>query len=315
MDQLPYLDAGAIRERLGPRGAVDALEAALLAGLDPSAGVPRSIIALSHGELLLMPAEVDGAAGVKVVTVAPDNGRHDLPRIQGLYLLLDPETLTPRAILDGIELTALRTPAVSLLAVRHRLRSSDTPLHLVVAGTGLQAVRHVEAVVAVTHDVRELASVTYVSRRPEAFGPPTVGDVRATVAAHGSPEADQALRAAHLVVCATSATDPLFDGSLIADEATVIAIGSHDPGRRELDDAVMGRSQVVVEDVSTAMREAGDVIQAIDHGVLSVEQLIPLARAVADPRVLAADRPVVFKGSGMAWQDAVVALAVLAASP
>ena len=313
MDHLPYLDADAISARLSPRAAVDALATALRGGLDPAAGVARSIIAWDHGELLLMPAEVPGAAGVKVVTVAPANADRGLPLIQGLYVLMDPETLTPRALLDGVELTALRTPAVSLLAVRRRLQSSDTPLRLVVAGTGVQAVRHVSTTIDVLRGVRRVESVTHLARRPEQAAPPPIDGTTTTVTGYGSTAAQEALAGADLVVCATASADPLFDGALLRDDVTVIAVGSHDPARRELDAHLMGRALVVVEDVETAMREAGDVIQAVDGGSLDAESLVPLSRAVTDPDVLLADRPVVFKGSGMAWQDAVVAAAVMGA--
>lgn len=313
MEHLPYLDAGAIRRRLSPRAAVDALAAALQRGLDPAAGVARSIIPWEHGELLLMPAEVPGAAGVKVVTVAPTNATRGLPLVQGLYVLMDSETLTPRALLDGVELTALRTPAVSLLAVRHRLQSSATPLRLVVAGTGVQAVRHVLTTIDVLRDARRIESVTYLARRPEQPAPTPIDGVTTTVTGYGSTAAEKALAGADLVVCATAAADPLFNGALLREDVTVIAVGSHAPARRELDAHLMGRARVVVEDVATAMREAGDVIQAVECGHLDLGSLVPLSRAVREPSVLLTSCPVVFKGSGMAWQDAVVAAAVMGA--
>src|SRR5205823_888894 len=81
---------------------------------------PEGVICeVPAGQILSMPAAVGRYAGVKVVTVAPDNAGRDLPRVQGVYLLLDGTTLAPLALLDGIALTALRTPAVSAVAVRH----------------------------------------------------------------------------------------------------------------------------------------------------------------------------------------------------
>ena len=74
------------------------------------------------------------------------------------------------------------------------------------------------------------------------------------------------LRAADVVVCATTARTPLFDSTLLTDDVIVIAIGSHEPDARELDGALMGRAQVVVEDVATALRECGDVVLAIADG-------------------------------------------------
>ena len=56
---------------LSPREAVDALEAALRAGLDPEADPPRQAVGAEAGEILLMPSASPGAVGVKLVTVAP----------------------------------------------------------------------------------------------------------------------------------------------------------------------------------------------------------------------------------------------------
>ena len=92
----------------------------------------------------------------------------------------------------------------------------------------------------------------------------------------------------------------------------MVAVGSHEPAAAEVDAAWCGRATVVVEDVATALREAGDVIQAIDAGSLDPADLVPM-RDVATGAVPAADGPVLFKGSGMGWQDLVVAEAVLAA--
>ena len=119
---------------------------------------------------------------------------------------------------------------------------------------------------------------------------------------------------ADIVVCATSASQPLFDGALVRDSACVVAMGSHEPGARELDDALMARAQVVVEDRGTALREAGDVIQAVAHGALAEEALVPLADVVAGRAAVAEDRPRVFKCVGMSWQDLAVAAGVLEAA-
>ena len=78
-----------------------------------------------------------------------------------------------------------------------------------------------------------------------------------------------------------------------------------------MDTAFCVRACVIVEDRQTALRECGDVIQAIAENALGPDDLVPMrevARGIRAP----ADEPVFFKGSGMSWQDLVVAEAVLA---
>lgn len=291
-----YLDADAVAA-LGPAAAVRAITDALHGGLDPAADPARTAAGLSHGQFLLMPSETATAAGVKVVTVAPDNPERGLPRIHGTYLLFARDTLVLRAVLDGTALTTLRTPAVSVAAVLGRL--PDRALRVAVIGAGPQASGHVATLAA----VRPLVEATHLVREPS----------RTPLAAVklGSAEADDVLRSADVVVCATSARSPVFDSSLLEGDAVVIAVGSHEPDAREVDADLLGRATVVVEDVATALREAGDVVLAIADGAVTARDLVPMRDVITGAARVPADRPMVFKSVGMSWQDLVVAEAVV----
>ena len=295
-----FLDAEAVGA-LGPAGAVRAITDALRGGFDPAADPPRIAVGLAHGQFLLMPSEAPSAAGVKVVTVAPDNPVRGLPRIQATYLLFDPDTLALRAALDGTVLTSLRTPAVSVAAVLPRL--PDRPLRVAAIGAGPQAIGHV----ATLESVRPVAgATTYLVRDPSRT---PLDAVRL-----GSEPSDEALRTADVVVCATSARSPVFDSALLRDDAVVVAVGSHEPDARELDARLLGRATVVVEDVATALREAGDVVMAIAEGAVTADDLVPMRDVVTGAVVPSAGRPLVFKSVGMSWQDLVVAEAVVTAA-
>lgn len=292
-----YHDADQVAA-LGPAAAVAAITEALMAGLIPAADPERITVPLSGGQFLLMPSESSTRAGVKVVTVAPGNPGRGLPRIQAAYLLFDGETLALRAVLDGTALTTLRTPAVSVAAVQQHL--PDRALRVAVVGAGPQAVGHVETLAA----VRQLAAATYLVRDPSR----TDLDAEAL----GSHQSDRALRDADVIVCATSARTPLFDSALVRDDAVVVAVGSHEPDARELESALLGRSTVVVEDPAVALREAGDVVLAIAEGSLDVCDLAVMSDVVTGRVRPSRSRPLVFKSVGMAWQDLVIAEAVLA---
>ncbi|MBB2948941.1 ornithine cyclodeaminase [Actinoplanes lutulentus] len=279
-----YIDGARIRDLLSPRDAVDAITAALHAGLDPASDPARTAVTSDNGQMLLMPSTGGGRLGVKVVTVAD----HGSPRVQGVYLLFDATTLAPAALLDGIALTTLRTPAVSVAAVLPYLPEKP---RVAVFGTGPQGRGHVETLAA----VRELDRITYLTRRPVEIP----GAETATAA-----EAPEVLADADVVVCATTARQPLFDSSQLSDRAIVIAVGSHEPGAREVDGALLARAHVIVEDRTTAMREAGDVIHAVTEGHLTPADLIPIGQPVHH------DRPILFKSTGMAWEDLVIATEV-----
>jgi ornithine cyclodeaminase/alanine dehydrogenase-like protein (mu-crystallin family) len=270
---LPYLSAEDVARQLTPVVAIDALEAALTSGLDPESDPPRRFVGLEHGELILMPSEVSGHVAVKLVTIGGE------PRVQGVVVVFDGITLAPKALIDGIALTNVRTAAVSALAVR--LLAREDAKRLLVFGRGPQAHAHVEAISA----IRPIEHADLLGR--------------------DHPGADELVAAADIIVCATTASTPLFDGALVADHATVVAIGSHDPGARETDDALARRATVVVESRVSALREAGDVISAIAAGALQQDELITLAELVNGAPVPAGPR--LFKSTGMSWEDAVMA--------
>jgi ornithine cyclodeaminase/alanine dehydrogenase-like protein (mu-crystallin family) len=279
---LPFLSGADVQARCGPAEAADALEAALRAGFDPEHDPPRSVVGLEGGELLVMPSAVAGHVAVKLVTVGGD------PRVQGVCVVFDGATLAPVALIDGIALTNLRTAAVSALAVR--LLAVPDARRLVVFGRGPQGHAHAAAIRA----VRPIERVDILGRD------------------HGP--VDRLVADADVVCCCTTAREPLFDGALVADHAAVVAIGSHEPEARETDDALARRATVVVESRASALREAGDVIAAVASGALAEPDLVTLADVAGGRAEPAAGRPRLFKSTGMSWEDAVVAGAILAAA-
>lgn len=301
ISDLVLVDATQLADRVGMPDAIDAISRTLRAGFDPEDDLPRTITDVPGGQLLLMPAAVDGAIGQKLASVAPGNPARGLERIQAIYVLIDGDTLAPTAILDGTALTSLRTPAVSAAAAAP-LAGAEAG-DLVIFGTGPQAVKHVEAFAA----IRTLRSVRLIGRDS--------GRAQTAVAAARAyaPDADIAVgtrndvEGADLIVCATTASAPLFDGSLVRDDATIVAIGSHEPERSELDPALLGRSQVIVESRRVAATEAGDVIRAIAAGSLDAGDLVTMHELFTGAAQPATDRPRIVKTCGMGWQDLVVA--------
>jgi ornithine cyclodeaminase len=276
---IPYLDADEVARRLTPAAAVDALERALADGLDPDADPPRAVVGVAGGDLLVMPSAAAALPVVKLVTVGGE------PRVQGLCVAFDPHTLAPTALLDGIAVTNLRTAAVSALAVRHL--AAPQARRLLVFGRGPQAQAHVAAVRAVRETIEH---VDLLGRGDRTEG---------------------LVEAADVICCCTTAREPLFDGDRVADHAAVVAIGSHERDAREVDDALARRATVVVESARTALREAGDVIQAVEAGVLREDDLVGLADLVRGVATPAPGAPRLFKSTGMSWEDAVTVAAIL----
>lgn len=311
---LPYFDAAAVRAAAPWPTAVAALERALADGVDPELDSPRLFSPAPGGEFLIMPAQglsTNGRSysGVKALTVAPGNPARGLEKIQGIYLLIDSDTLAPLATMDGTELTAIRTPATTLMAVKHILAAAPGgeakhEPQVLVFGAGVQALNHLRA----AHAVLPGARFAVVGQRPER-----VQTLIGTLAAEGIevraggaadvPEAD-------VILCTTSSRTPLFDGGLVADGAVVAAVGQHGLDAREVDATLVLRSDVVVEGRASAMREAGDLIPA--RSVEEWEGIHPLnlRELVGGKLERTPGKPCLYAGVGMAWEDLVTAAVV-----
>ena len=306
--ELRLIGAEELRARLPMAAAVDALHEAFRT-LDPEAGPLRTEVETPRGSLLLMPAFGERGVGVKLVTLTPANPGRGFPFINASYVLFDAETQSPEAIIDGTALTALRTAAVSGLATRHLARE-DASL-LVVFGAGVQARSHLEAMCT----VRPVTHLIVVSRSPAAAEALVQEGVdRGLEARRGDA---RAVADADLICTCTTSEEPLFDGSVVRPGAHVNAVGSHRPESRELDTETVRRGRLVVETRAAALAEAGDL-------------LIPMAEGTIQPQHVAADltetvrgAPVrrspddvtVFKSVGIAFEDLVVARAIVDAPP
>ena len=114
-----------VMSAVAPRAAVDALRETLTGGFDPASDPHRQKMALPHGEMHLLPSALDGAVGVKVLGIQPAGSTVDVPPVQGSYLLMGGETLSPEVVMDAAALTEVRTPAVAVagcwIGYRHRV--------------------------------------------------------------------------------------------------------------------------------------------------------------------------------------------------
>lgn len=271
----------------------------------------RAVLELDGGRsaALFMPAHVPamGGLGLKMVGVFPDNPAiHDLPRVLATIVLLDPATGRLVACMDGTWITALRTAAVS--AVATDLLARRDARRLVVFGAGVQARSHVEALL----EVRGVERVTLVAPRRESRDR-VVADLRSAFGDRchvaGDSSADDALAEADLVVTATTATSPVFDGRRLPPGTHVNAVGSFRPAVRELDEHTILRSRVFVDHRASALAEAGDILMPMAEGrIEATDVLADLGELVCarHPGRTSRDEITVFKSVGLAAEDVVV---------
>src|SRR5215469_5468855 len=145
-EQPLFLTEEQVQKHLRMADLIPAMEKALLDFSEGKATQPvRSVIKVEPpgGFLGLMPAHTPDGLGLKAVTFYPSNAERGIPTHMATIFLVDPETGTPLAIMDGRLITEMRTAAVS--AVATKLLSSPESKILAILGSGVQAHSHVEA--------------------------------------------------------------------------------------------------------------------------------------------------------------------------
>lgn len=306
---LLVIDAAMLEAALPMPAAIDALERGFREQ-DPGAAPLRSHLDTPSGTLLTMPASGASGVGVKLVTLTPANPARGVPFLHAVYVLFDPGSQAPEAVIDGAAMTALRTAAVSGLATRHLARSDAR--RLVIFGAGVQARAHLEAMRA----VRPIDEVVVVSRSPEhAEELAARANADGVGARTGTPD-DVAI--ADVVCTCTTSSTPLFDGTRLPAGTHVNAVGAYTPDTREVDTETVRRARVVVESRDVALAEAGDLLIPIAEGAVTQGDILAdLAEVVRDERAVrgSLEDITLFESVGMAFEDLIVARAVVGAVP
>jgi alanine dehydrogenase len=307
------LSADDVRQAVPMLAAIDAVEQGFVRLAQGSATVPLRThlsVAEQSADSFFMPAYIGGeqpALGLKVVSVFPHNiERHAAPSIHAVVLLLDPATGRPAAMLDGTYLTALRTGAASGVATRHMARAEAHVL--AIFGAGAQALPQVLAVCA----VRPIDDIWIVNRsrdRAAILAARLRGEgIRADIRI--APSVEQALAAADVICCATSAPTPLFDDAMLKPGLHINGVGSYKPSLAEVPPATIARARLVVDQRAAAWAESGDLIQARAAGLIDEAHVVGELGEVAAGTVAGRtdeQQITFFKSVGNAVQDLAVA--------
>jgi len=174
-------------------------------------------------------------------------------------------------------------------------------------GSGWQAEGQLEAL---SH-VRTLERTKVFSRNAEKvakFCERMAKKLSIDVVPARSPE--DCVKASDIVVTITTSATPVFDGEWIAPGTHVNAAGSNSLLRREIDEAtVLKANPVVVDSRPSAMKEAGDLLPALEKGRLHVGMLTELGEVIAGTRPgrTNPEQVTLFESQGMAMQDLIIA--------
>jgi alanine dehydrogenase len=260
---------------------------------------PRRRVAVAQGMLHLMPAALParGVMGFKVYTTFPGGARF-------LFHLYDSEAGELLALMQADRLGQQRTGAATGVATRHLAREDAQVLTLF--GAGWQARSQLEAVCAV-RPIREARVFSRAAERRERF----CGEMQEQMTARlvPVPSPDAALDGADIVVTATTSREPVFDGRLLPPGVHLNVVGSNSLLKREVDDETLRRADTLVVDSRDAVPlEGGDLLAALERGIVlpeALRELGPIVAGLAAGR-RGAEEITLFKSHGLAIEDVAV---------
>ena len=260
-----------------------------------------------EGDFRAMPSAMSTGetayAGVKWVNSHPRNPeRHALPSVMGVYVLSDPATALPLAIMDATLLTALRTGAAAGVASKHLFEG--TPARVGLVGSGVQARFLVEAHRALYGDAFEALFADREHARAEQLAR-TLG---------GRAVSLQEASGADIVCTSTPSRTPVVERAWLREGAHINAMGADGPGKQELDPAILDAAQVVIDEAHQA-EHSGEINVPIHQGRYALSSVAATLGEVVSGRArIERSRLTLFDSTGLAIQDVSLAAALYAAA-
>jgi ornithine cyclodeaminase len=218
--------------------------------------------------LLIMPAwNPSKEAGVKIVTVSPNNGAYNLPSIQGTYIYLDAHKGTVKAILAAKELTAKRTAATSALASSYLSKKEASSLLMV--GTGTLATNLILAHATVRPIKKVFVWGRNIEKAEEICN--QLAEENFTIQPIKSIE--EVVSEVDIISCATLSKTPLVLGKFLQKGQHLDLVGAYKKDMRETDDEAIQKSSVFVDTYAGGLKESGDIVIPLQTGIISEKDI------------------------------------------
>lgn len=263
--------------------AIDCVEngfAALAAGQVEMPPILSMGIHESNGEVDVKTAHITGAESftIKMSPGFYDNPKIGLPTTNGIMVVFSARTGQVEALLlDNGYLTDTRTAAAGAVAARHLAKADAT--RACVIGSGAQARLQAAAI----HQVRPLSHVEVWARDADkaVAAARDIAD-RLGVQTSVADRCEDAVCAADLIVTTTPAKAPLVFADWVDAGQLVIAMGSDQSDKCEIDPALIAKADHYIPDSLSQTRLMGELRSAIASGaVASDTSFVELGNVVA----------------------------------
>ncbi|TYA58235.1 ornithine cyclodeaminase family protein [Formosa maritima] len=222
----------------------------------------------SESTLLLMPAWNPGkVAGVKIVTVNPENSRFNLPSIQGTYIYFNALKGTIKAIIEAKSLTVKRTAAASALASSYLSKKDSKSLLMI--GTGALSINLIKAHAS----VRPIKNVFIWGRHMEKAEAIAAELQNEKFHVYPIETIEEKISEVDIISSATLSKTPLVLGELLKSGQHIDLVGAYKPDMREANDEVIKKSSIFIDTYQGGLKESGDIVIPLKNGILKEKDI------------------------------------------
>jgi alanine dehydrogenase len=302
------LSDGDVKRLFSMKDAIPAVEHVFAEYAEGRVEMPSKIYlnVEGYGDFRAMPAYVPpiGTAGIKWVSVHPDNPSKGLPTVMATTLLNDPQTGKLLCVINASSLTDMRTGAAGGVAAKYLARRDSSVIGII--GSGHQAWTQALAYREVFGDRIKLVKV--YSRHPEhadAFA----GRVRAELGYDAQAyKTAQEVADSDIVATVTSARRPVLIADWVKPGTHINAIGADAPGKQELDSMLTIKGRIFVDSIEQASH-SGEINVPWRQGLLNKNKLAGTIGEVITGKIpgrTSDEEITIFDSTGLAIQDMAV---------
>ncbi len=262
---------------------------------------PKVYLTFERGDLRAMPACLDGKAGIKWVNSHPENPKKGLPTVMAVLIYNDPETGFPLAIMDGTHITNFRTGAAGGIAAKYLARNDSKVFGFI--GCGRQAYTQFLALREV-FNIELVKAYDIFEQNAERFAKFCEGFGVSAIVCNAKDACD-----CDVLTTTTPSRKPVVKSEWVREGTHINAIGADAPGKQELEEEILLKAKIVVDDLEQAMH-GGEINVAVAKGLLKKEDIYAtLGEVVAGMKKgrESDDEITIFDSTGLAIQDIAVA--------
>lgn len=302
-----FLSQDKIKKLLTINDAIQAVEYAFRMHSEKMVQMPPKIylnFERYNGDLRTMPAYIEplDASGVKIVNVHIHNKKIGLPTVMAVFVLVNPRTGAPLAVMDATYITDLRTGAAGAVATKYLARKDAKTLGLV--GAGRQAELQLLAIGSIKR-VKWISVCALTGGEAEKFAKRMRKKTGLNVVAMDIED----VCASEIISTTTPVRSPIVKNEWIKSGTHINAIGADAPGKQELEVGILKRSRLFVDDMKQAVHSGEVNVGLIKKQIKLMNIAAELCEVVTGKKKgrLKNSDITLFDSTGLALQDVVLA--------